>query len=354
MNLGSIAVSSEHDSTVTPRVSVLMPCYNVEDTLDECMRSLVDQTLRDIEIVAVDDGSTDETLSMLQDWARKDSRIRVLAREHAGIIPALNAGWKACRSGYIARMDADDRSHLERMEKQAQFLDEHPDIALTASLVEGFPKEHLREGFRIYIAWLNSLVETEDLAREIFIESPLAHPSVMMRREWLENVDGYQDYGWPEDYDLWLRMHLAGARMQKVPEVLLYWREHPARLTRTDSRYAVEAFLKAKAHYLCEGPLQDSDAVIVWGSGQMGKRLSKHLIREGAKIIAFIDVDPGKIGRTRRGIPIYAPEALPEFLAREGNAFVLSAVGSRGARPKIRAHLNQLGLQEGKNWWCVA
>ena len=81
------------------------------------------------------------------------------------------------------------------------------------------------------------------IAREIWIESPLAHPSVVMRRTCLERLGGYQDHGWPEDYDLWLRMHLAGERLAKVPEVLLDWREHPARLTRIDSRYAVENFL---------------------------------------------------------------------------------------------------------------
>lgn len=331
-----------------------MPCYNVEQTLDETMQSLVEQSMTDIEIVVVDDGSTDGTLSILRAWRDRDERVRVLARDHAGIIPALNAGWNACRGIYIARMDADDLCSPVRLEKQADILDREPTLALVASLVEGFPAEKMRKGFQIYIDWLNSLLTPEAIAREIFIESPLAHPSIMLRKEWLDRMGGYEEHGWPEDYDLWLRMTLAGARMRKIPEVLLYWREHPARLTRTDSRYAVEAFLKAKAHYLQLGPLKDRDAVIVWGSGQMGKRLSKYLLREGAPLTAFIDVDADKIGRTRRGKPIHAPDALPELLAKAAHPVVLAAVGSRGARQKIRSYLEQRNLREGRDWWAVA
>ena len=157
-------------------------------------------------------------LAILEDWARRDGRIRVLACKHAGIIPALNTGWKACRGAYVARMDADDLCHPARLEKQARFLDQNPEIALVAARVEGFPEEDMREGFRVYIDWLNSLISPDEIAREIYIESPLAHPSVMMRREWLMKMGGYQEHGWPEDYDLWLRMHLAGAKMGKIPE----------------------------------------------------------------------------------------------------------------------------------------
>ena len=342
------------DSTSELQVSVLMPCYNVESTVDETLRSLRAQSMENFELVVVDDGSSDNTLAILEGWARRDGRIRVLACEHAGIIPALNTGWKACRGAYVARMDADDLCHPARLEKQARFLDQNPEIALVAARVEGFPEEDMREGFRVYIDWLNSLISPDEIAREIYIESPLAHPSVMMRREWLTKMGGYQEHGWPEDYDLWLRMHLAGAKMGKIPEVLLYWREHPARLTRTDSRYAVEAFLKAKAHYLCLGPLENRDAVVIWGSGQMGKRLSKHLLRDGAPVKAFIDIDPDKAGRTRRGKPIYSPGDLAGLLAGYQTPAVLAAVSSRGARQKIKEYLDEMGLREGEDWWGVA
>ncbi len=341
-------------STRVPTVSVLMPCFNVSQTLDETMLSLLEQTYPDFEIVAVDDGSTDQTRDQLEMWAQKESRLRIARIPHAGIIQALNHGLDLCRAPLIARMDADDVAHPDRLIRQVELLEQRSEIAAAGSLVEGFPAETLREGYKIYIDWLNRLVDPDAIAREIFIESPLAHPSVMVRKSWLDKVGGYEEHGWAEDYDLWLRMHTAGAQFGKVPEILLYWREHADRLTRTDSRYSVENFLRAKARYLMLGPLRGRDAVIVWGAGQMGRRLSKHLVREDAPLVAFVDIDPNKVGRTRRGAPIIPPEALKEWWGRFANPVVLAAVGSRGARALIRENLCSRGLREGIDWWAVA
>jgi glycosyltransferase involved in cell wall biosynthesis len=346
--------ANSHDSTIEPQVSVLMPCHNAGATVDEAVETILNQTLGEWELVAVDDGSEDDTLERLHAWQARDGRVRPIAMAHAGIIEALNRGLSSCRAALIARMDADDHAHPERLQEQAGFLTDNPQVAAVSCLVYGFPREHVREGFRIYIDWLNSLISPEDIAREIFVESPMAHPSVMMRRSWIERLGGYQEHGWPEDYDLWLRMHLAGARFAKTPRELLGWREHESRLTRTDSRYSVENFLRAKAHYLVRGPLQGRDALILWGAGQMGRRLSKHLLREGAPLVAFIDIDERKIGRTRRGKPILSPDELLEVWGRYRQPILLVAVGSRGARGLIRSRLVGMDLTEGEDWWAVA
>ncbi len=320
----------------------------------EALESLVRQSLSDFEIVAVDDGSTDRTLEILEGWSETESRLRVLSQPHSGIIVALNAGLEVCRAGYIARMDADDRAHPDRLSRQVAYLDAHPEVAVVGCLVAGFPEEQVREGFQIYIGWVNSLVEDEAIRGEIFVESPLVHPSVMFRRAWVTRLGGYQEAGWPEDYDLWLRLYLAGARFAKVPEVLLEWREYPDRLTRVDSRYSLENFLRAKAYYLARGPLVGRDAVIIWGAGMMGRRLSKQLSRQGCPLVAFVDIDPRKIGRTRRSIPIISPEDLVDWWQRYTHPVLLAAVGARGARQLIRERLNSLGLREARDWWSVA
>lgn len=337
-----------------PLVSVLMPCFNAATTLDEAVASVVSQTLADLELVAVDDGSSDETSARLQAWMGRDPRVHLIRQEHAGIIRALNAGLAACRAPLIARMDADDCSLPQRLARQVAYLDRHPEVAVVGCRVAGYPGGQVRRGFQAYIEWLNGLVSPDDIAREIWVESPLAHPSVVMRREWIGRVGGYQDHGWPEDYDLWLRLHLAGARLGKVDEVLLEWREHPARLTRTDRRYSVENFLRAKAHYLARGPLEERRSVIVWGAGQMGRRLSKHLLREGAPLAAFVDIDPAKIGRRRRGLPIVSPDELPDLWRSLPRPVVLAAVGAQGARTLIRERLLAIGMIEGRDWWAVA
>lgn len=337
-----------------PGVSVLLPCCNAEDTLDDALQSLTSQSFSDFEVVAVDDGSQDATQSILGAWARKDRRIRVIKQAHQGIIAALNTGFRACRAKIIARMDSDDRSHPERFARQVAYLNAHPETVVLACQVAGFPPGQVRQGFKIYIDWQNSLLTNEDIRREIFVESPLAHPSVAIRREWLERAGGYQEHGWAEDYDLWLRLYLSGASFAKIPEVLLEWREHQDRLTRRDSRYSVENFLRAKAYYLAQGPLRGRETVILWGAGMMGRRLSKHLLQLEVPLRAFLDIDPRKIGRTRRGLPILSPEELPALWESSPNPVLLAAVGARGARQLIRQRLNSMGFCEGSDWWGVA
>jgi glycosyltransferase involved in cell wall biosynthesis len=335
-------------------VSVVMPCFNASGTLDEAVESILAGTWTSFELIAVDDGSTDDTGKTLQEWAKRDRRVRPVLRDHAGLIGALNAGLEAAEAPLIARMDADDRCHPDRLHDQVTALRANPEWAVVGSLVSNFPQEKTREGFNYYIEWLNGLVRPEDIAREIFVESPLAHPSIMMRWEWISRMGGYEEHGWPEDYDLWLRMHLAGASFGKVPRVLLQWRDHRNRSIRMDSRYSVENFLRAKAHYLMRGPLKDRKSLIVWGAGQMGRRLSKHLVRESAPLLAFVDIDPRKIGRQKRGRPVIEREALPDLWEELEAPVLIAAVGSRGARGLIRSYLEGIGLRETVDWWAAA
>lgn len=337
-----------------PAVSILMPCYNAAATLEEALESLSSQTCSDFEAILVDDGSYDATSLILQSWARRDARFKPILCSHHGLVAALNRGLDACAAPYVARMDSDDRCYPRRLERQVAFLETHADVSVVGCHVCGFPTGQVREGFRLYMDWINSFQEDAGIRRDLFVESPLVHPSVMFRRDRIRAVGGYQDHGWAEDYDLWLRLYLAQERFACLPEVLLDWREHPARLTRTDERYSLENFLRAKAFYLAQGPLKQRDAVIVWGAGMMGRRLGKQLQRLGLPLVAYVDIDPRKIGGIRRGQPILAPEQLPDFWATWQNPALLAAVGARGARPLLRQNLQKLGLIETRDWWLAA
>ncbi len=337
-----------------PRISVLLPVRDGLPYLEECLESLAAQTFPDFEVVAVDDGSTDGSRDVLAAWAGRDRRFRLLVRRPAGLVAALNRGLAECRAPLVARMDADDRCDPRRLELQLAALAAEPPLDVVSCLVCHFPEEDVGEGFRRYEKWLNGLLEHEDILRERFIESPLPHPSVLCRKPVLLEVGGYRDEGFPEDYDLWLRLAATGARFGKVPEVLLHWREHGQRLTRTDPLYAVERFLACKARHLAAGPLAGADRVVVWGAGSTGRRLAKHLQREGAALVAFLDVDPKKIGRRLRGLPIEEVERLPTLLGGARRGIVVTAVGSHRARALIRARLAELDLVETRDFWCAA
>ncbi|MBN1421484.1 MAG: glycosyltransferase, partial [Planctomycetes bacterium] len=268
-------------------VSVVMPVRRAGAPLRRALRSILRQTYARLELIAVDDATTEEDRMILADAARTDGRIRVVPSPGCGIVAALDAGIAAARGSLLARMDADDIAHPERIRRQVDLLSSRQDVAVASCRVRIFPRRILRGGNLRYEAWLNALIEPEAIAREFFIESPIPHPSILARREAFDAAGGYADGPFPEDYDLWLRMHLAGLRFAKVPAVLLLWRESPGRLSRIDPRYAHDAFLERKAFYLARGPLRDAGRAIVWGAGPIGKSIARALAANGIAIDAF-------------------------------------------------------------------
>ncbi len=332
-----------------PRVTVMIPVHNAAPFLREALASVVAQTFEDYEVVCLDDGSTDDSGDILRAFAASDPRWRVLAPGRVGLIEAANQLAHAATGEYWARFDADDRMDPQRLALQVAWLDRDPKLDVVSSLVRHFPDADVRGGSRRYEAWLNETRTAEEIDREFFVELPVPNPSAMMRREVFTRAGGYRDDGLPEDYDFWLRAWQSGARFAKVPEVLHYWREHPQRVTRTHPRYSVQNFLRAKVAALLRGPLADDSPFVVWGAGMLGRRLIKLLIQAGRVPVAVLDIDPQKIGRTRHGRPVLAPEAW-----RPGSTLCLAAVGAAGARAAIRQRLTDWELVETRDFWMVA
>jgi GT2 family glycosyltransferase len=336
-----------YTSTVEPALSVLLPARNAAATLPEALGSMQAQRgSPPFEIVCVDDASTDETGALLRSAALRDARIRVVQGEGLGLVAALNLGLRHCRGQLVARMDADDRSHPDRLRLQAALMASDPHLGAVGSRVLLFPWPLSPGLFRLQ-EWLDSLRTPEDLERERFIDGPLVHPSLLLRRSALEAAGGYVDRGWPEDWDLLLRLVAAGYRLAKVPETLLWWRDRPARLTRTGASYTPAALRELRAHYLAAGPLRSRPCEI-WGAGPTGKRLARSLEVHGVRVRRFIDVGPPKA--SARGAPVVGPGEL----GPPGDALLVAAVGSAGARETIRAALRRCGWKEGTHFLFAA
>lgn len=332
------------------RVSVLLPVRNAAATLPECLASLLGQTLSDFEILAVDDGSTDGSGDQLAAAARKDPRLLPLKAAGAGLVAALNLALGRARAPLVARMDADDVAAPERLEAQAARLRQDPRVDVLGSAVELLEDPRTpAPGMRAYVAWQNSLLDHDAMTREIFVESPLVHPSVMMRTAALVGLGGYRDLDGPEDYDLWLRGHRSGLRFGKLEQVLLAWRDAPGRLTRTDPRYAPGRFRELKLAALEAALLRGRRGVVVWGAGPIGKSWARALALRGHPVEAFVEVDPRKIGRRIHGVPV-----LPVADAGFVGPLHLGAVGQKGARGRIREAVLGLGLREGRDFVAVA
>jgi glycosyltransferase involved in cell wall biosynthesis len=309
----------------------------------------------------VDDGSSDGTAGLLAAWAGRDPRVRVLPAAHApgsapglrasaGVAAALRRAAAAARAPLLARMDADDVALPPRLQRQADFLAERPDLAACGTRVELFPSSRVGIGYRRYQAWLNGLAGPASLRRDLFVECPIAHPTLMIRAPALRALGGYRDEGWPEDYDLLLRLHRAGLRADVVPETLLRWRVRPGRLSRVSAAYSPEAFRRCKAHFLVRGELPEGRVFLMWGAGRVGKPLAVELARQGRAPRAFIDVDPRKLGQEIHGLPVIPPAEL----GRWPGAYVLVAVGAPGAREEIRAELTATGREELRDYRVAA
>ena len=331
-----------------PRVSVLLPCRNAENTLEAAVYSLETQTYADFDVIAVSDGSTDRTNEILEAWARRDSRVRVNSIEHQGIVGALNFAAKHATGALLARMDADDVAYPERLERQVAFLDEHSSLAGCGTGVRYIPTQDVRDGARRYERWINSVVSPDEIERDLFVECPIAHPTLVLRKDRFDAVGGYRDVAWPEDYDLVLRLWAAGHRLGKVPEVLLDWRESADRASRTDPRYSEDAFRRCKIAFI--GQRINGRRVVVNGAGPVGKSFARALLEAGHTLAAFVEVDPRKIGQHIHGVPVIRTEELNSY----SECYVLAAVGSDRARADIRADLDARGFKEIHDYCAVA
>jgi glycosyltransferase involved in cell wall biosynthesis len=331
------------------RVSVLLPCHNIAEFLPDCIASLSAQTFADFEVIAVDDGSTDHTRRLLDDWGRRDARVSVIAPGRVGLVRALQLAGAAAEGDILARMDADDIARPARFQRQLDLLDRDPAVAACGTQIRYFPLDQVRDGALAYQVWINGLSSPAELARDVFVECPIAHPSLMIRRSVFDQIGGYHDRDWPEDYDLVLRLWSAGHALANVEDVLLDWRERPDRLSRSNNRYSLDAFRKCKAHYLARTLLRSHPAVI-WGAGPVGKAMARQLIDHGVIVRAFIDIDPNKIGQRPIDIPVHSPD----LVVHRDNAVILAAVGSADARQRIRTYLNDVGLVELQDFCAVA
>ena len=331
------------------RVSVLIPVRNAEATLATCLRSVARQSEGRFECIVVDDGSSDDSAALVRAFAHRDPRFRLTTTPPRGLVDALNTGLRACRAPFVARMDADDWMHRTRLERQLDALERDSGLTGVGSHVRLFPRSALSDGLRAYEAWLTSVRSASDVRSEAFVECPLAHPTLMLRREVFGDF-GYRDHGWPEDYDLVLRLLGAGHQLGVVPQRLLAWRDSSSRLSRTHPRYARERFTACKAHHLCETFLARTERYVLWGYGGTGRALRRALSELGRTPSHIVELHPRRLGQTIHGAPVIPPEGLRELR----DLPIIASVAGSAPRAQIRAELERMRFEETRDFVCAA
>jgi len=330
-----------------PELSVVLPVFNAADTIERAILSILDQTLHDIELIVVDDGSTDQTAVIVS--SIRDPRIYLQQFSHRGVAAAANAGTDLSRAPFIARMDADDFSYPQRLERQLEALIEANLDAVGCQVQilgqSGTPVETMRR----YEQWLNEeTINPEQINSLRFVELPLVNPSILAKRSYFELR--FRENDLPEDYDLMLRSAAKGMTLGKVQDVLFDWIDGPRRLTRSDARYSAKAFARCRQMHLRTGPLRNVRQADLWGIGQTGKPWLRWLQSQGVTVRRGYDLDPRKVGKTIHSVEVFHPDQMP---AADGAPLII-AVGAEGARELILPHIQTRGYISGLNAWFVA
>jgi glycosyltransferase involved in cell wall biosynthesis len=282
-------------SSLQPLISVILPVYNGTPYLNESIDCILRQTHSNLELIIIDDGSTDDSVVIVSAYA--DPRIRFYTQKNQGLAATLNRGISLAKGAYIARQDQDDVSLPDRLSKQVTFLDAHPDYGMVGTWASIWEETKLTERFHKH--------HTDNLSLkfDLLFDNAFVHSSLMIRKTVFDEVEAYctdPDRQPPEDYELWSRV-ARKFRVANIPEVLHVYREMPRSMSRTGNNPFLQHLLKINVENLAwatEGrysnqSLQDLAALIhgVYPqfSGKTSLRELVSIVREAARVLCNHD-----------------------------------------------------------------
>lgn len=247
-----------------PLVSVLMPCYNAKDHIEDAMNSILNQTYKNIEIIAINDCSSDQTSKILHTMAEKDDRIKVYDNEeNLKLIRTLNKGITLCNGEYIARMDSDDIALPQRFEKEVAFLEENKDHDIVSSLFLAFHTDNPDKK-----SLHHNPLKHEELKAYMLFKSGICHPAVMIRKRVFTELDlkFEMEYLHVEDYALWSKA-IYKTKIANLGEPLLLYRVHPTQVSSLNEQLQLDNKKKVfKIHCLQLGIATDDETLDIYAS----------------------------------------------------------------------------------------
>ncbi|MDD3012238.1 MAG: glycosyltransferase family 2 protein [Candidatus Gastranaerophilales bacterium] len=271
---------------MNPEITVLMPVYNSEKYLKESIESILNQTFKDFEFLILNDGSTDQSVNIIESYS--DSRIRLIHNEqNLGLISTLNRGIDLSQGKYIARMDSDDISFPERLEKQFKLMEEKKDIGICGTLFQVFGKHN-------YIP--NHPENTELIKAYLIFGCYIGHPTIMIRKSILEQHDlKYDDnFKHAEDYELWTRV-IKYSKFTNIQEILLHYRSHDSQICQKFTQIQSQNLRKIHFNYLKNLGFEPSENEIGIHNAVIEQRYKDDIsFKEKARILYNKIIDANK------------------------------------------------------------
>ncbi len=323
-----------------PLVSILIPFKNTAIFLPDCITSILKQSYTNWELIIIDDGSTDNSFSIVDKFADQDSRIKLFKNTGAGIIEALRLALSKSEGVFITRMDSDDLMTPNKLEILSTNLIKYGKQHLAVGQVNYFSEKGIGDGYKSYELWLNKLTQTGTNYDEIYKECVIPSPCWMVYKEDLIACGAFDPDRYPEDYDLAFRFYKHQLKCIPCDINLHHWRDYAIRTSRTHEHYAENHFIELKLHYFLELNFIKEKSLVIWGAGNKGKVLAKGLIKKDIPF-NWICNNPNKIGRD-----IYGQVLEPfEFLKELEQPQSIITVANASSQAYIKTYLKQQQMQ---------
>lgn len=324
-----------------------MPVKNEAAHLEECLNSIIHQSIKDWELVVVNDHSTDSTDNILREYCTKDTRIRVFENVEYGIIPALKLAFQESRGQYVTRMDADDVMLPNKLEILRSPLLENGEGYLSVGGVRYFSQGKVGNGYLQYELWLNNLTATGLNFSEIYKECVIPSPSWMLYRIDFEKCGGFNSEQYPEDYDLCFRMYKSGLSVIPSNEVVHLWRDYPERSSRNLPEYSDNSFLRMKLDHFLSIDYDEAKELVLWGAGKKGKKMIG-LLKETNVPFRWICNNQRKVGKEILGVLMEPIEILENNTPKQ----VIILVANKDNQIEIRAQFSKDSGQTELFFFC--
>lgn len=336
--------------TEQPLVSIIMAVKDTEPYLPACLDSILHQTYQNWELIAVNDHSTDRTPEILNEYAQKDSRVKVFHSERHKLIPTLKEGYQHVKGELINRMDSDDIMPLDKIEVLVREWLKYGKGTIIAGGTEHFVDEgEVGGGFRRYEKWLNEVANNSSHYREIYQECVIPSHCWVIHKDDFDTVGAFEPEVYPEDYDLCFRFYKEGLKVVGIDKILHHWRDRSNRISRTWEEYKDNRYFSMKLRYFYELDRDVNRPLVVWGAGRNGKDFAK-LILEREDPFHWVCDNERKIGKDVYGIIMQDCNEIPSI----ENPQILIVVASPDDKKIIKNQLDTWGKKPMDDFWFFA
>lgn len=318
-------------------LSILMPFKNEERFIRQTLESILIQTEKNFEVIAVDDHSSDESAKIVSEYVAKDSRFKLFTNEGCSTICALQTALQNSSGELITRQDADDLLPTDKFKELKNLLLSHGEGHIATGRVKYFCEGELGDGFLKYERWLNELCANNSHEQHLFKECVIASSNWMLFRDDLIKIKAISEAKYPEDYFMVFKIFKHGLKVVSSNNVTHLWRDHPNRASRTLEHYRDQKFFPIKVEFFKK--FYGTENITLWGTGPSGKKLAKELLDADISFY-WVSNNHNKIGQSIYGVEIFDYKSLSERCPQN----IIISVTQRGSSFEIDKFLNSIEI----------